>query len=106
MGVLGGLSIVYLLMILFGVILFLGLAYVVSNIASDKGYSALGFYFFALVLFFPALIVVLFLPDKYIQEEKNNAELLLLYKKLYDEGIIEEQEYLDRKKELLEDLRG
>ena len=106
MGVLEGISIAYLMLAIIAFALSVGLAVIVSNIASNKGYSALGFYFFGLVLFFPALIVVLFLPDKYIQQEKSNAELLLLYKHLYDEGIIEEQEYLDRKKELLEDLRG
>ena len=106
MGALAGISIIYLIIPVGVFALSMGLAIIVSNIASNKGYSALGFYFFGLVLFFPALIVVLFLPDKYIQQEKSNAELLLLYKHLYDEGIIEEQEYLDRKKELLEDLRG
>lgn len=106
MDLLNGISIIYIVipLIIFGVSI--APAIIVSNIAANKGYSAVGFYLFGIVLFFPALIVVLFLPNKYIQEEKNNAELLLLYKKLYNEGIIEEQEYLDRKKELLEDLRG
>ena len=106
MEALAGISIIYLIIPVALLALSIGMAIIVSNIAADKGYSAVGFYFFAVVLFFPALIVALFLPNKTKKEEKTNAELLLLYKHLYDEGIIGEREYLDRKKELLEDLRG
>jgi hypothetical protein len=45
-------------------IVLLGLGFIPASIANSKGYTAVGFYFFGLFFFLPALIVVLILPNK------------------------------------------
>lgn len=45
-------------------IVLLGLGFIPASIANSKGYSAVGFYFFGLFFFLPALIVALVLPRK------------------------------------------
>ena len=54
----GDVGVVILLIVL------LGLGFIPATIANSKGYSAVGFYFFGLFFFLPALIVVLVLPNK------------------------------------------
>ena len=47
------------------------LAFIPANIAEKKGYSKVGFYFFGLAAFVPALIVACVLQDKAVQEKKD-----------------------------------
>jgi predicted nucleic acid-binding Zn ribbon protein len=54
------------------------LAFIPARIADKKGYSTIGFYFFGLCLFMPALIVALCLTDKVEEarrETRHRAEL-------------------------------
>lgn len=46
----------------------LALAIIPARIAKKKGYSAVGFYFFGLFFFLPALIVALVSADKNLQQ--------------------------------------
>lgn len=99
-----GSLLVYLLPSVFYLLLFGVLALIPSSIASKKGYSAVGFYFFGLFLFVPALIVAICIVDKDIQFEKDNLDLLLRYNQAYSKGLISKEAFEKRKKELLEDL--
>lgn len=78
---------------------------VCKNIAKDKGYSEIGFFF--LGFFFPiiGLIIALCLNDKNAQNEiymKQTApQQLLEYKKLLDMGVITPQEFEAKKRELM-----
>ena len=68
-----------------------------GSIADKKGYS---YNQFALIgLFFPVigLIVAAVLPDK----KGDNAQTLVNYKKLLDEGVISQEEFDEKKRELL-----
>ena len=48
--------------ILLWLLLLFGLAFIPASIASNKGYSGVGYYFFGLFFFLPALIVALVIP--------------------------------------------
>jgi len=111
-------SVLYILLFFFVFLLIFGvriaLAYVVGNIAKKKGYSFGGFFLLGLFFFIIGLVIVLCLDDK--SEEKNDynvidlnqkpqpvspAEEILQYKKLLDEGIITNEEFEEKKKQLL-----
>ena len=100
----GGLLLANVLVVIFVILLLGGIALIPSSIASKKGYSALGFYFFGLFLFIPALIVAICIVDKDIQFEKDNLDLLLRYNQAYSKGLISKEAFEKRKKELLEDM--
>src|ERR671931_86123 len=56
-GAAGGIILVWFLVLF-------GLAFIPATIASNKGYSGVGFYFFGLFFFLPALIVALLMKTK------------------------------------------
>lgn len=83
--------------VIFGLIIVLLLAIIPARIAKKKGYSFAAFYVFGIVLFIVALIVSLVMPDK----KANRASELVSYKKLLDEGVISQEEFESKKRELL-----
>lgn len=93
-----------LVWILLALAIYIGIASIPAFIASSKGYSAIGFFFFGLFFILPALIVIICLPDKEKREQSQNLDLILKYKKMMDEGIITEEEFLNKKNELMDDL--
>lgn len=84
-------------------------------VAHNKGYSFIGYWLFGWILFIPALIVTLVLPDLLAQQTYNTvsmapfqtvsnfsaADEIIKYKKLLDDGIISEEEFQTKKKQLL-----
>lgn len=75
-----------------------------AKIASNKGYSFIGFLIFAIFFYPAALIVALIIDDKNIDDydsETDRAEALLAYKKLLDEGAITKEEFDEKKRDLL-----
>lgn len=88
------------------------------SIASKKGYNVWVWWFYGAMLFLVALIHALCLPDKHKQQAKKTAaqeirkatilqqkvataDGVLKYKKLLDDGIITQEEFDAKKKELL-----
>ena len=55
---------------LFALLVAIGLAFIPAFIAKKKGYSSVGFYFFGLFLFIPALIVALVIRDKNEEQQR------------------------------------
>ena len=82
---------------LFMLIVLLLLAIIPARIAKKKGYSFPLFYVFGVFFWLVALIVSLVMPDK----NANNASELVSYKKLLDEGVITQEEFDKKKRELL-----
>ena len=86
---------------------FLGL--IPAKIAKDKGYSFGLWWFFGWMLFIVAIIAVMFLPNKNAQDQKNNplpyvqnsADELMKYKELLDNGVITQEEFEAKKKQIL-----
>ncbi len=79
-------------------ILLLLLSIIPGRIADNKGYSFAGFYLFSLFGgFIPALVVSIVLPE-YVG---RRATELASYKKLLDDGVITQEEFDKKKKELL-----
>jgi uncharacterized OB-fold protein len=67
-----------------------GLAFIPAHIAGKKGYSAVGFYFFGLAFFMPALIVALCLTDKAEEarrEARHRAEIAALRQTVSGGGV-------------------
>ena len=91
----------FLLVIAMIALFFILLGSIPATIASKKGYSRLAFFIFGFFCFLPALIVSIVISDKKKQDQVQNADLMLKYKKMLDEGIITEEEYLQKKEELL-----
>lgn len=85
------------------------LAAIPANIAGKKGYSVVGFYFFGLFFFIIALIVALCLGDKkqFRNQQITNvnnispADEIKKYKELLDQGAITEEEFQEKKRQLL-----
>lgn len=95
----------YVVCIAIIVMIWIAIPIIPSNIAGKKGYSSIGFYFFGLVFFLPALIVSLCLQDKAKSVEKENLELIIKYNKMYKEGIISKEEYIEHKRELMREIK-
>ena len=68
-------------------------------IAKSKGYSFSAWWLYGFLIFIVAIIHVLFIPNKKNIEQKiiNDLER---YKKLFEEGIITEEEFEAKKEEL------
>ena len=68
-------------------------------IAKSKGYSFSAWWLYGFLIFIVAIIHVLFIPNKKNIEQKiiNDLER---YKKLFEEGIITEEEFESKKEEL------
>lgn len=68
-------------------------------IAKSKGYSFGAWWLYGFLIFIVAIIHVLFIPNKKNIEQKviNDLER---YKKLFEEGIITEEEFDSKKEEL------
>jgi len=68
-------------------------------IAKNKGYSFAVWWLYGFLIFIVAIIHVLFIPNKKNIEQKiiNDLER---YKKLFEEGIITEEEFESKKEEL------
>lgn len=64
----------------------------------------MAFELFAFILGIVALIVVLLIDDKNIMPKNNgvsSADEILKYKQLLDQGVITEEEFQNKKKELM-----
>ncbi|MBQ9732943.1 MAG: SHOCT domain-containing protein [Clostridia bacterium] len=75
---------------------------ITSNIAKKKGHSAGAYFAIGFFLGIIGLIIALVIEDK---NKSNNpvdvADSLLKYKKLLDEGVITEDEFAEKKKQLM-----
>lgn len=90
-----------------------GLALIPANIAKNKGYSFGLWWFYGWMLFIVALIHSLLMKDKNeisvfnSETEKHNqflqssADELKKYKELYDMGVLTEEEFETKKKQIL-----
>lgn len=86
-----------------------GLGLIPANIAKNKGYSFGLWWLYGWMLFIVAIIHVQFIPN--LNEPDNNqqryvppagsAEEIRKYKALLDDGMITQQEYDQKKKQLL-----
>lgn len=73
-----------------------------ARIARNKGYSYIGFLLFGIFCFPAALIVSLIIDDKNVyNSERDKAEALLAYKKLFDEGAITKEEFEEKKRKYM-----
>ncbi len=89
--------------------IFLGI--IVGNIAKKKGYGFWGFFILGFVFFFIGLIVSLCLSNKNEQAKtiadalsyspNSECDELIKLKKLFDSGVITEEEFEQKKKQLL-----
>ncbi len=68
-------------------------------IAKSKGYSFGAWWLYGFLIFIVAIIHVLFIPNKKNIEQRIINELER-YKKLFEEGIITEEEFESKKEEL------
>ena len=75
------------------------LGLITGFIAKSKGYSFGAWWLYGFLIFIVAIIHVLFIPNKKNIEQKviNDLER---YKKLFEEGIITEEEFDSKKEEL------
>lgn len=92
-----------------------GLAFIPANIAKKKGYSFGLWWFYGWMLWIVAIIHVNLIPDKNapqapVQQNavpvqpastKSAADELKKYKELLDQGVITEDEFVNKKQELL-----
>lgn len=74
--------------------------FVCKSQAARKGYSAVGFFCLGFFLNVIGLVVALVLPAKQSQAAAN-ADSLLKYKELLDNGAITQEEFEAKKRELL-----
>lgn len=78
-----------------------------AKIAQSKGYDFTLWWFYGWMLFIVAIVHALVLPDKNEQKKVGNsfsgssADELLKYKKLLDDEIITQEEFDEKKKQLL-----
>ena len=96
-----------------------GLAFIPANIAKNKGYSFGLWWFYGWMLFIVAIIHVSCIPDKNAQQiqtqsaaqtpyapilnaERSVADEIKKYKELMDQGVITEEEFQTKKRQLLE----
>ena len=85
-----------------------GLAFIPANIAKKKGKSFGLWWFYGWMLFIVALIHSLLLPDpnaqaaQAVQNTASSADALAKYKELLDSGVITQEEFDEKKKQLLE----
>ena len=63
------------IVLIIGILAILILPVIPASIAKKRGYSAVGFYFFGLFLFVPALIVALVIQDKQLKFKMSNNSL-------------------------------
>ena len=95
-----------MVLMLFYIIFLLVILFVIlpipARIASKKGYSYIGFLFFAIFFYPIALVVALLIDDKNsYKSESDKADALLKYKQLLDEGAITQEEFERKKKEYM-----
>lgn len=84
------------------------LALIPANIAKNKGKSFGLWWFYGWLLFIVALIHSLLLPDPNVQtivtttKATSRADEIMKYKKLLDSGVITQEEFEVKKKQLLD----
>ena len=90
-----------------------GLAFIPANIAKNKGYSFGLWWFYGWMLFIVALIHALLMKDKNennivntgagidMQAIQSSADELKKYKELYDMGVLTEEEFERKKRQIL-----
>ena len=84
------------------IIIAAGLGLIPANIAKGKGYSFGLWWFYGWMLFIVAIIHVNFLPDKNSPSQSLfAADELKKYKELEKEGIITEEEFQEKREQLL-----
>lgn len=79
-----------------------------ANIAKNKGYSFGLWWFYGWMLFIVAIIHVQFIPDKNSPQNiytrsnvQSVADEIKKYKELLDENVITEEEFKEKKEQLL-----
>ena len=95
--------------IFLGIILAAGLAFIPANIARKKGYSFGLWWFYGWMLFIVAIIHVSLIEDKNAQQKQPAPAVQLVgvadeikkYKELFDQGILTESQYQEKKEQLL-----
>lgn len=92
-----GMGTAEMLIILILVVVPLLLAIIPAKIASNKGYSFVGFYIFGFFFWLIALIVALVISDK----NQVSTQDLMNLKKLLDDGAITQEEFDREKAKLL-----
>ncbi len=96
-----------LILLLFYLIILLGipaaLGFIPASIAKEKGYSFGLWWFFGFALFIVAVILINVLPNKNEapKSSANTAEELKKYKELLDIGAINNEEFEQKKKQIL-----
>lgn len=90
-----------------------GLGLIPAIIAENKGYSFGLWWLYGWLLFIVAIIHVSLIPDKNSQQSsltpepsvsdelKKHADILIAYKELLDTGVITQEEYDSKKKQIL-----
>lgn len=91
---------------LIGLIIAAGLAFIPANIAKKKGHSFGLWWFYGWMLFIVAIIHVQFIEDYNNKKESHEepiyvADELRKFKELFDSGIITEEEFNKKKRDLL-----
>lgn len=87
-----------------------GLAFIPANIAKGKGYNFSLWWFYGWMLFIVAIIHVSCIPDKNIKQTPmqpalsalSAADELKKYKELMDQGVLTEEEFQNKKRQLLQ----
>lgn len=87
-----------------------GLAFIPANIAKNKGYSFGLWWFYGWMLFIVAIIHVSCISDKNANQVsiqtansgQSVADELKKYKELMDQGVLTEEEFQTKKRQLLE----
>lgn len=95
--------------IFLGIILAAGLAFIPADIARKKGYSFGLWWFYGWMLFIVAIIHVSLIEDKNAQQKQSAPVVQLIgvadeikkYKELFDQGILTESQYQEKKEQLL-----
>lgn len=92
-----------------GIIFAAGLAFIPANIARKKGYSFGLWWFYGWMLFIVAIIHVSLIEDKNAPQKQfaptpqliGVADEIKKYKELFDQGILTEEQYQEKKEQLL-----
>ena len=95
------LTITYIICLVIIFIIKITLATLVCFVAKSKGYDPVAWFILGFFWFVIPYVIIHSLPNKKLNDEKLINDLLLQYKSMKNEGIITEEEFIEKKKELL-----